>query len=89
MMETIRVMQFWFNQSDKNNYLEEIKVAAKNIDHLSCMTSNNKYLKSLETTTELNFCTEELKFKLSIYFDIKRCLQFKRISYLLIIDCFL
>ena len=55
----------------------------------SSQTNDNKYLESLETATELNFCMEEQKFKLSIYFDIKRCLQFKRISYLVIIDCFL
>ena len=41
----------------------------------------NKYLESLETATELIVCTEEQIQKLSIYFDTKRYLHSKNISY--------
>ena len=37
---------------------------------------DNEYLESFEAATELIFCTEEQKFKLSIHFDVKRSLQF-------------
>ena len=50
---------------------------------------NNEYLESLETDTELIVYTEEQIQKLSIYFDIKRYLNFKNISYPLNIDYFL
>ena len=50
---------------------------------------NNEYLQNLEATTELVVCTEEQMCKLlSTYFDIKRYLQFKNISYLVNIDYF-
>ena len=42
---------------------------------------NNEYLSSLENGTELIVCTEEQIEKLSIYFDIKRYLRLKSISY--------
>ena len=106
-METF--MYFWLNYSDKNNHIDRIPVAVKNIDHLLRMTSeiieseklflfllsdgtridDKKYLESLATATELIVCTEEQIRKLSIYFDIKRYLRFKNISYPLNIDYFL
>ena len=48
---------------------------------------HNKYLESLENSTELIVCTEEQIQKLSIYFELKRYLSLKNISYPL--DCFL
>ena len=42
---------------------------------------DNKYLESLETSTELIVCTKEQIQKLSIYFDGERYLLFKNISY--------
>ena len=42
---------------------------------------NNEYLSSLENGTELIVCTGEQIEKLSIYFDIKRYLRLKSISY--------
>ena len=42
---------------------------------------NNKYLSSLENSTELIVCTEEQMQKLSVYFELKRCLSFKNICY--------
>ena len=56
---------------------------------LSDGIDDNKYLESLETATELIVCTEEQIQKLSIYFDIKRSLHSKNISYPLNIDYFL
>ena len=50
---------------------------------------NNEYLRSLENGTELIVCTEEQIQKLSIYFELKRFLSFKNISYPLRIDYFL
>ena len=38
-MERIKFRYFCLDYSDKNNNLERIPVAVKNIDHLSCMTS--------------------------------------------------
>ena len=49
----------------------------------------NEYLESLETATELIICTEEQIQKLSIYFELKRYLSFKNISYPLNVDYFL
>ena len=41
----------------------------------------SKYLESLETATELIVCTEEQIQKLSIYFELKRYLRLRNISY--------
>ena len=49
----------------------------------------DEYLSSLENDTELIICTEEQIQKLSIYFELKRYLNLKNISYPLNIDCFL
>ena len=48
-----------------------------------------EYLSSIETATELIVCTEEQIQKLSIYFELKRYLSLKNISYPLNIDYFL
>ena len=50
---------------------------------------NNEYLSSLENDTELIDCTEEQIQKLLIYFELKRYLSFKNISYRLDIDYFI
>ena len=50
---------------------------------------DNEYLSSLENGTELIACTEEQFQKLLIYFEIKRYLNLKNISYLLNIYYFL
>ena len=50
---------------------------------------NNEYLSSLENGTELIACTEEQMQKLSVYFELKRYLSFKNISYPLDVDYFL
>ena len=50
---------------------------------------NNEYLSSLENGTELIVCTEEQIQKLLIYFELKRYLSFKNISYPLDINYFL
>ena len=50
---------------------------------------DNEYLSSLENGTELIVCTEEQIQKLSIYFELKRYLSFKNISYPLDIDYFI
>ena len=47
------------------------------------------FLSSLENAAELIVCTEEQIQKLLIYFEIKRYLSLKNISYLLDIDYFL
>ena len=50
---------------------------------------DNEYLESLENGTELIVCTEEQIQKLLIYFELKRYLSFKNISYPLDIDYFM
>ena len=50
---------------------------------------DNEYLESLENSTELIVCTEEQIQKLSIYFELKRYLSLKNISYPLDINYFL
>ena len=49
----------------------------------------DEYLESLENATELIVCTEEQIQKLLIYFELKRYLSLKNISYPLNIDYFL
>ena len=41
---------------------------------------NNEHLESLENGTDLIICTEGQIQKLSVYFELKRCLSFKNIS---------
>ena len=50
---------------------------------------DNEYLSSLENGTELIVCTEEQIQKLWIYFELKRYLSFKNISYPLDIGYFI
>ena len=50
---------------------------------------DNEYLESLENGTTLTVCTEEQIQKMLIYFEIKRYLSLKNISYPLDIDYFL
>ena len=50
---------------------------------------DNEYLSSLENSTELIVCKEEQIKKLLIYFELKRYLSLKNISYPLDIDYFL
>ena len=50
---------------------------------------DNEYLSSLENGTELIVCTEEQIQKLLIYFELKRYLSFKNISYPLNMDYFI
>ena len=51
-------------------------------------TDDNEYLESLENGIELMICTEEQIQKSSIYFELKRYLSIKNISYPLNIDYF-
>ena len=55
----------------------------------STRIDNKEYLESLENDTELIVCMEEQIQKLLIYFELKRYLSFKNISYPLDIDYFL
>ena len=50
---------------------------------------DNEYLGSLENGTELTVCTEEQIGKISIYFELKRYIILKNISYPLDIDYFI
>ena len=50
---------------------------------------DNEYLESLENDTELTVCTEVQIQKLLIYFELKRYLSLKNISYPLNIDYFI
>ena len=50
---------------------------------------DNEYLSSLENGTELSVCTEEQIQRLLIYFELKRYLTIKNISYPLNIDSFI
>ena len=49
----------------------------------------DEYLSSLEDSIELIVCTEEQIQELSIYFELKRYLRLKNISYPLNIDYFI
>ena len=49
----------------------------------------NEYFECLETATEFIVCTEEQIQKVSIYFELKRYLSLKNISYPLNVDYFL
>ena len=51
--------------------------------------ADNEYLESIEKGTELIVCTEEQIRKLSIYFELKRYVSLKNISYPLKINYFL
>ena len=55
----------------------------------STRIDDNEYLSSLENGTELIIFTEEQIQKLSTYFELKRYLSLKNISYPLDIDYFL
>ena len=74
-------MYFWLNYCDENHHIERIPVAVQNIDNL--------FRESLENGTELIVCTEEQIQKLLIYFELKRYLSLKNISYPLNTDYFL
>ena len=50
---------------------------------------DNEYLESLENSAELTVCTEEQIEKLSVYFELKRYLSLKNMSYPLNIDYFI
>ena len=70
---------------------EIIKV---DMPHLFSLSDNarideDEYLSSLKDGTELIICTEEQIKKLSIYFELKRCLSLKSIFYPLNIDYFI
>ena len=53
------------------------------------LNDEDEYLSSLEDGTELIVCREEQIQILSIYFELKRHLSFKNISYLLNTDYFI
>ena len=55
----------------------------------STRIDDNEYLSSLENSTELIVCTEEQIQKLWIYFELKRYLSLKNISYPLDIEYFI
>ena len=55
----------------------------------STQIDDNEYLRSLENGTGLIVCTEEQIQKLWIYFELKRYLSLKNISYPLNIDYFI
>ena len=74
-------MYFWLNYCDENHHIERIPVAVQNVDHL--------FRESLENGTEVIVCTEEQIQKLLIYFELKRYLSLKNISYPLNTDYFL
>ena len=50
---------------------------------------DNEYIESLENGTELIICTEEQNQKLPIYFELKRYLSLKNISYPSNVDYFI
>ena len=76
-------MTFMANEVIKPNNLRLFLLSdGTRIDH-------NEYLSSLENSTELIICTEEQIQKLLIYFDLKRYLSFKNISYPLDIEYFI
>ena len=55
----------------------------------STRIDHNEYLSSLKNGTELIFCMEEQIHKFFIYFELKRYLSLKNISYPLDIEYFI
>ena len=97
LRKPIAFMYFWLNYCDENHHIERIPVTVKNVYHLFNLASDstridstriddNEYLTSLENGTELISCTGEQIQKLGIYFEMKRYLSLKNISYPLDIE---
>ena len=89
----VTCMYFWLNYCDNHFRMASEIIEADNFSLflLSDGTGNddNEYLEGLENGTELIVCTEEQIQKLLNYFQTKRYLSLKNISYSLDIDCFL
>ena len=84
----VSFMYFWLNYCDGNHHIERIPSAVKNMDHLFCMASEiiefdvfNLFLLSDGTPEQIQ--------KLSVYFELKRYLSLKNVSYPLDIYYFL
>ena len=98
-------MYFWLDYCDKNQIeripiaVKDIdhlfrmanEIIEANRLHLFLLSDgtridDNEYLERLENSTELIVCAED---KLLVYFELKRYVSLKNISYLLDIDHFL
>ena len=91
-------MYFWLNYCDGNPHVERTPVASEIIkaDRLylfllsdGTRIDDNEYLESLENGTESMVCMEDQIQKMLIYFELKRYLSLKNISYPLNIDYFI
>ena len=101
----VTFMYFWLDYCDKNQIeripiavkdIDHLSCMASEIIeanrlHLFLLSDgtridDNEYLESLENSTELIACAED---KLLVYFELKRYLSLKNISYLLDINHFL
>ena len=97
LQKPVVFMYFWLNDCNENDHIERILIAVKDIDYLfeiidadrlhlfllsdGTRIDNDECLSSLENSTELIVRTEEQIQKLSVYFELKRNLIFKNISY--------
>ena len=103
--KTVTFMYFWLDYCDKNQIeripiaVKDIdhlfrmanEIIEANRLHLFLLSDgtridDNEYLERLENSTELIVCAED---KLLVYFELKRYVSLKNISYLLDIDHFL
>ena len=101
----VTFMYFWLDYCDKNQieripiavkdidhlFCMASEIIEANRLHLFLLSDgtridDNEYLESLENSTELTACAED---KLLVYFELKRYLSLKNISYLLDINHFL
>ena len=101
----VTFMYFWLDYCDKNQieripiavkdidhlFCMASEIIEANRLHLFLLSDgtridDNEYLESLENSTELITCAED---KLLVYFELKRYLSLKNISYLLDINHFL
>ena len=101
----VTFMYFWLDYCDKNQieripiavkdidhlFCMASEIIEANRLHLFLLSDgtridDNEYLESLENSTELIACAED---KLLVYFELKRYLSLKNISYLLDINHFL
>ena len=83
-------MYFWLDYCDENHHIGRIRITVKNTDHLFNMASeiieaDKLHLFLLSDGTQID---EQIQ-KLLVYFELKRYLSLKNISYPLDIEYFI
>ena len=86
-------MYFWLDYCDENHHIGRIRITVKNTDHLFNMASeiieaDKLHLFLLSDGTQIDDNEEQIQ-KLLVYFELKRYLSLKNISYPLDIEYFI